>query len=77
MYEKLSKCWKSLDRNVIVNQRELILGLAVCALTGVLAGIALASRKSLTIGSYNGNGTFPPEAPEDSGQEAISGAEGE
>ena len=74
MYAKLQKYWKSLDRNLIVNQRELLLGLTVCALAGVLTGILVSPRKHMTIGSYNGNGTFLPmeEEPEDAAE-----AEGE
>ncbi|MCI7808395.1 hypothetical protein MR626_03780 [bacterium] len=74
MCAKLQKYWKSLDRNLIVNQRELLLGLTVCALAGVLTGILVSPRKHMTIGSYNGNGTFLPmeEEPEDAAE-----AEGE
>ena len=74
MCAKLQKYWKSLDRNLIVNQRELLLGLTVCALAGVLTGILVSTRKHMTIGSYNGNGTFLPmeEEPEDAAE-----AEGE
>ena len=74
MCAKLQKYWKSLDRNLIVNQRELLLGLTVCALAVVLTGILVSPRKHMTIGSYNGNGTFLPmeEEPEDAAE-----AEGE
>ena len=67
MCAKLQKYWKSLDRNLIVNQRELLLGLTVCTLAGILTGILVSPRKHMTIGSYNGNGTFPPveDEPED------------
>ena len=70
MCAKLQKYWKSLDRNLIVNQRELLLGLTVCALAGVLTGILVSPRKHMTIGSYNGNGTFLPmeEEPEDAAE---------
>ena len=74
MCAKLQKYWKSLDRNLIVNQRELLLGLTVCTLAGILTGILVSPRKHMTIGSYNGNGTFLPmeEEPEDAAE-----AEGE
>ena len=55
MTKKIQACWKSLDRKIIVNQRELVLGLAVCALAGIVAGIALSPRKTVTIGSNNGS----------------------
>ncbi len=34
MLTKLQTKWKELDRTITVNQRELVLGLAVCALAG-------------------------------------------
>lgn len=55
MTEKITKCWKALDRKIIVNQRELVLGVAACALAGVVAGIFLSPRKNVTIGSNNGS----------------------
>lgn len=55
MTEKIRVCWTSLDRKIVVNQRELVLGLAVCTLAGILAGIALSPRKNVSIGSNNGN----------------------
>ena len=71
MTEKIQACWKSLDRKIIVNQRELVLGLAVCALAGIVAGIALSPRKTVTIGSNNGSNIsgnsamLPPDAEEE------------
>ena len=55
MTEKIKACWKSLDRRIIVNQRELVLGLAVCTLAGIVTGIMLSPKKNVTIGSNNGN----------------------
>ena len=55
MCKKLEKIWNSLDRTILVNKRELVLGLTVCTLAGVLAGILLSPRKTVTIGSHNGN----------------------
>lgn len=55
MTEKIRVCWTSLDRKIVVNQRELVLGLAVCTLAGILAGIALSPRKNVSIGCNNGN----------------------
>lgn len=55
MTEKIKACWKSLDRRIIVNQRELVLGLAVCTLAGIVTGIMLSPKKNVTIGSNNGS----------------------
>ena len=55
MTKKLQACWKSLDRRIIVNQRELVLGLAVCALAGIVVGAVCTPKKNVSIGSNNGN----------------------
>ena len=55
MVEKMQACWKSLDREIIVNQRELVLGLAVCALAGIVVGAVFTPKKIVSIGSNNGN----------------------
>ena len=67
MTEKIAKCWNSLDKRIIVNQRELVLGVAACALAGVVLGLFLSPRKNVTIGSNNGshnsgnNATLPAD----------------
>ena len=55
MCKKIEQYWNSLDRMILVNKRELVLGLAACTLAGVVAGILLSPRKNVTIGSNNGN----------------------
>ena len=55
MCKKLEKFWNSLDRSVVVNKRELVLGVAACTLAGVLMGMLLSPRKTVTIGSHNSN----------------------
>lgn len=59
MYKKIQKFWTSLNRPVIVNKRELFLGVTACTLTGILIGILVSPKKALTIGSYNGNNHIP------------------
>ncbi len=62
MLTKLQTKWKELDRTITVNQRELVLGLAVCALAGAVLGLFFSPRKTPTFGSYNGcNNTVPGE----------------
>ena len=55
MTQKVKVFWKSLDRRIIVSQRELVLGLTVCALAGIVTGIALSPKKNVCIGSNNGS----------------------
>ena len=55
MIEKVQTFWKSLDRRIVVNQRELVLELAVCTLAGIVAGIAFSPRKNVAIGNNNGS----------------------
>ena len=55
MTEKVKVFWKSLDRRIIVSQRELVLGMAVCALAGIVVGAVFTPRKNVAIGSNNGN----------------------
>ena len=46
-----------MNRTIIVNQRELVLGVAACTLAGIVAGMLFSPRKNVTMGSYNsGNG---------------------
>lgn len=63
MYTKIHKFWKSLDRNIIVNKRELFLGMTSCTLAGVLLGILLSPKRCLSIGSYNNNTAPAKEVP--------------
>ena len=51
----LQKFWTSLDRNIVINKRELFLGIMTCTLAGILTGILFSPKKVLTIGSNNGS----------------------
>ena len=55
MLEKMNISWKSLNREITVNQRELLLGVAVCALAGIVVGSLCSPKKTVTIGSNNGS----------------------
>lgn len=70
MCKKLEKFWNSLDRAVVVNKRELVLGVAACTLAGILAGMLLSPRKTVTIGSNNGNNNTGNSAGLTAGDEA-------
>ena len=55
MLENLKKNWDALNVRIVVNKREMVLGMAVCALAGFGLGMLLSPRKQVTIGSHNGN----------------------
>ena len=55
MLENLKKNWNALNVRIVVNKREMVLGMAVCALAGFGLGMLLSPRKQVTIGSHNGN----------------------
>ena len=55
MLKKAKQLWTELDRTISVNQRELVLGAAVCALSGIVLGVFLSPKKTTTIGSNNGS----------------------
>lgn len=44
-----------LDKTCIRTNRELVFGAVACTAVGILAGIMFAPKKSVTIGSHNGN----------------------
>lgn len=50
---KIERFMKSLDMNVTVKKRELILAIASCTLLGIVIGALFSPRKSTVIGSYN------------------------
>ena len=66
--KKIANGWKKLDRPVLVNQRELVLGMAVCALGSALLGMLLSPWRDVSICSNNGSnnsGNRAPEKPEE------------
>lgn len=67
MTEKIKKYWHALNRPVLLNQRELVLGVAACTLAGLAAGMLLSPGKQIYIGS---NHTVSPAAPEKGQAEA-------
>ncbi len=57
--KKLKKFWEDLHVNIVVNRRELVLGVALCAVSGLVLGMLCSPRKQVTIGSHNsGNGCY-------------------
>lgn len=56
--KKIEKTWKSLDTKITVNKRELVLGILLCTLIGIVIGALFSPKKRITIGSNNANGTL-------------------
>ena len=77
MCKKFEKYWNSLDRMILVNKRELVIGLTACTLAGVVAGILLSPRKNVTIGSNNGNNNTGHSAGLPTSDEQAEAAEQE
>jgi len=51
--KKLRKYWEDLDVDIMVNRRELALGLSFCITAGILLGMIFSPKKDVTIGSNN------------------------
>lgn len=57
MIRKMKAFWTSLDETTVVSKRELFLEIVAVALAGLVLGMILTPKKTLTIGSNNsGNG---------------------
>lgn len=50
---KTERFFKSLDVNVTVKKRELVLAISAFTLLGIVIGALFSPRKSTVIGSYN------------------------
>ena len=50
---RIKEFWTNLNEEITVNRRELVLGVAACALAGVVIGMLMAPPKDITIGSGN------------------------
>lgn len=55
MLENWKAGWKGLNVKILVNKRELVLGMASCAMAGMLLGMFCSPKKQVTIGSNNGS----------------------
>ena len=77
MCHQIRKFWDSLDKNVTVSQRELLLGVTCCALAGILTGMLLSPKKTVTIGSNNGSNNSGNSASLPAAGDEDSSAEGE
>ncbi len=70
MLKEMKETWTQLDQNILVNKRELVLGIAVSALAGVVVGLLLSpqTNRTLTFGPFVGR---QDAAPADTEQDAA------
>ena len=67
---RIKDFWNSLNENITVNRRELVLGIAACTLAGVVIGMLMAPPKDITIGSGNNiTAGIPEDEKEDAAEE--------
>ncbi len=73
MQEKWEVIKEIMKENIIMSKKEFWLITAVSVLSGILFGILISPRKSLVIGSNNGNnsGNYGNGAPEDGCEEEV------
>ena len=72
---RIKEFWNNLNEDITVNRRELVLGVAACALAGVVIGMLMAPPKDITIGSGNNITAGIPE--DEKGDEAAEEQDGE
>lgn len=53
MMKRFTGWWESLDVDVVVRKKEIVLELMVCFLGGLVIGLFLSPRKNVSIGSHN------------------------
>lgn len=53
--KKFTEWWESLETEIIVNKKEIVLELLVCFLGGLVIGIMTSPRKNVSIGCHNGS----------------------
>lgn len=65
---QLKEFWKNSNVEITVNKREMLLGITVCSLAGILIGILFGPKKTAMFGCHNGsnnsnnnNGTLAPK----------------
>lgn len=53
LVKKFMEWWESLDTDVIVRKKEIVLELLVCFLGGLVIGLLTSPRKNVSIGCHN------------------------
>lgn len=53
--KKFTEWWESLETEIIVRKKEVVLELLVCFLGGLVIGIMTSPRKNVSIGCHNGS----------------------
>ena len=72
---RIKEFWNNLNEDITVNRRELVLGVAACALAGIVIGMLMAPPKDITIGSGNNITAGIPEDEKE--EEAAEEQDGE
>lgn len=67
--KKLKNLWKSLDVDITVSKRELVLGVVAASLAGIVFGAFFSPKKNVMIGNNNGNNNKGSIGEENSEQE--------
>jgi len=53
--KKIKELWGTLEEEATFSKRELFFILATCSLAGIVLGAIFSPKKTMTIGSNNGN----------------------
>ncbi len=53
--KKIKEFWATLEDNTTISKRELFFILATCSLAGIVLGGIFSPKKTVTIGSNNGD----------------------
>ena len=73
MKEKWEALKETMEETVSVSKKEFWLIAAVCVLGGIVFGMLCSPKKSLVIGSNNGNnsGNYGNGAPDEDGEDEV------
>ncbi len=64
MFDTITRAWTSLRKPASLSQREVILSTIACTMAGVVIGMLISPRKTVTLFSHNGSNNISPQSPE-------------